>query len=448
MMTRSDLTRFVGLKKLLIQRWPQFLVYLLMLFGFLFVILAGFTGTPVGSANFGIVFVWIAWWALLILVMVPFMGRGWCSICPIPLPGEWLQRGSILAPTAGTVTRKRLRWPNGLRNIWLQNLSFLLLALFSSIILTTPGVTSIVLAGMLFLAIGMSVLFERRTFCRYLCPVGGFIGLFSQVSPLALRVKDKQTCADCSDKPCYNGSANGYGCPWDVFPGGLTRNSYCGLCMECLRTCPYDNIAINSRPFLSDLEKPSSRMDESFKTFLMLGAALVYAGIYLGPWGAVKLAAYSVGSPPWWTFTAVFLLSVLGLLPGLFLAGVWLAKSVSKAVLPLKKAFLSFSTALIPLGLGFWMAFSVSFLFSNASYLLMTLSDPLGRGWDLFGTAGTAWQPILAGVAPFFQAGILLVGLLWSLKVSRNVSAQTRITSIPVTLFSSVVSLAMFRLLA
>ena len=60
--------------------------FFVMLVGFLFAILSGLIGTPVGNRNFGIVFVWIAWWALLILIAVPLLGRGWCSICPIPLP--------------------------------------------------------------------------------------------------------------------------------------------------------------------------------------------------------------------------------------------------------------------------------------------------------------------------------------------------------------------------
>ena len=306
-----------------------------MLVGYVFAILAGLIGTPVGSHNFSIVFVWIAWWAALILVAVPFLGRGWCAVCPIPLPGEWIQRGAVLRPERtlsehGETKWKskgrwlNLRWPKLFRNIWLQNISFLLLALFSSILLTTPNVTGIILAAILFTAMGLSAIFERRAFCRYLCPVGGFIGLYSQTAPIELRIKNKQICVTCDGKPCYNGdsagldtseknastssarrahstrpaplSANGYGCPWDVFPGGLTRNTYCGLCMECIRTCPNDNIAVNLRSFSADLEKPSARLDETFKAFIMLGSAMIYAAVLLGPWGKIKDASYNVGT--------------------------------------------------------------------------------------------------------------------------------------------------------
>jgi polyferredoxin len=192
------------------------------------------------------------------------------------------------------------------RNIWLQNISFLLLALFSSVLLTTPNITGIVLAAMMFAAVGLSIVFERRAFCRYLCPVGGFIGIYSQAAPIELRIKDKQVCANCKDKPCYNGSAAGYGCPWEVFPGGLNKNTYCGLCMECIRTCSHDNIAVNMRPFSADLAKPSTRMDEAFKAFIMLGSSMSYAGVLLGPWGMLKDAAYHVGSGTWFMYAIVF----------------------------------------------------------------------------------------------------------------------------------------------
>ncbi len=159
---RLNLPVILSSKEPLKSRYPQLAVFIVMLVGYIFAILAGLVGTPVGSHNFSIVFVWIAWWAILILVAVPFFGRGWCAVCPIPLPGEWLQRGAVLAPPDRKPKWLNLRWPRAFRNIWLQNISFLLLALFSSVLLTTPNITGIVLAAMLFAAIGLSMVFERR----------------------------------------------------------------------------------------------------------------------------------------------------------------------------------------------------------------------------------------------------------------------------------------------
>ena len=442
-MAKLELTRSPFIKITLKNRYPQLAVFVVMLVGYIFAILAGLVGTPVGSHNFSIVFVWIAWWAILILVAVPFFGRGWCAVCPIPLPGEWLQRGAVLSPPDKKPKWLNRRWPRAFRNIWLQNVSFLLLALFSSVLLTTPYITSIVLAAMLFAAIGLSMVFERRSFCRYLCPVGGFIGIYSQTAPIELRIKDKQFCASCVGKPCYNGSSAGYGCPWDVFPGGLTKNTYCGLCMECIRTCPHDNIAVNARPFSADLAKPTTRIDEAFKAFIMIGAAIIYAGVLLGPWGVLKDAAYNVGSSAWFLYALVFLTIIFLILPGLFCLGILPIRSS----IPFKHRFASLSTALIPLGLIFWVAFSLSFVLMNASYILAALSDPLGLGWNLFGTANVPWRPMLTSILAPAQTLALVGGLIWSARTAQKAANEVKTSAVPIVLFCFVVTVLMLWLL-
>jgi polyferredoxin len=443
-MSRSELTRSPLIKSTLKNRTPQLAVIVFMLAAFLFAILAGFIGTSVGSRNFSIVFVWIAWWAVLILVVVPFFGRGWCAVCPIPVVGDWLQRGAVLEPTPKKPNLLNLRVPARFRNMWMQNISFTLVALFSSVILTTPVITSIVLAAMLFLAIGLSMVFERRAFCRYLCPVGGFIGLYAQTAPIELRIKDKNVCVKCVGKSCYNGSDFGAGCPWDVFPGGLTKNTYCGLCMECIRTCPHDNIAVNLRPFSADLAKPSAKLDEAFKAFIMLGAALIYAYILMGSNGAVKLAAYNVFSPAWFIYTAVFLAVIFILLPGAY----WLVVRIGNVALPVSgKRFAMASTPLIPLGLMFWVAFSLSFVLTNATYILAAFSDPLGLGWNLFGTAAITWQPLLSSLVPPAQTLALVGGLVWSARMAQKSAPEAVISPVPVIVYCLIATLFMLWLL-
>jgi hypothetical protein len=425
-MKRVDLLRLPLVKPLLLSRWPQFLAAVTALAGFILAITAGFVGTPVGSRSFAIIFVWIAWWALLMLIAVPFLGRAWCSICPIPMPGDWLQRGAVLGPEG---KRRglglRLRWPNKLRGIWLQNAAFAMVALFSTVVLTQPQITSAVLLLFLFLAVGASLVFERRAFCRYLCPVGGFIGLYSQLAPVELRVIDKNVCADHTEKTCYTGSADGYGCPWQVFPGGLVKNTYCGMCMECLRTCPHDNIALNLRSFGDDLGRSQHRkLDEVYKAFIMLGSAVLYSAVLLGPWGQLKLAAYTVGSIPWAAYAVSFLLVTLAVLPGIFYLAVLLGRRLAKSTIPAKTAFVTMAYALVPLGLAAWAAFSLSFVFANFSYVWVSLSDPFGWGWDLFGTASTPWQPYLMEYIPYLQVSVLVIGLAWSARAAFRLAGE------------------------
>lgn len=431
--TQLELPRSRRWLGLLRNRWPQLVLRLIALAGFMLAIMAGLLGTPVGNRNFAIIMVWIAWWAVLILVAVPLLGRAWCSICPIPLPGEWLQQGTILKPSGkprkGLLSRLVLgkRWPNPLRNIWLQNAAFSLLALFSIVVLTEPRLTGLVLVGLILMSVATSLIFERRAFCRYLCPVGGFIGLYSQTAPIELRIKDRKVCAAHTVKTCYTGNAEGYGCPWQVFPPGLVKNTYCGLCLECIRTCPYDNIGINLRPFGADLAVPRERkLDEAFKAFIMLGSGLIYMTTLLGPWGALKSAAGNPGSLGWLLYATIFLAIIFGVLPGFFYVLMWLGKHLSRTILPASRLFIQQSYALIPLGLGAWIAFSLGFVFASASYILPALSDPLGWGWNLLGTTGMSWTPYLMAQVPVLQAIILAGGLVWSGMIARKISNESQ----------------------
>lgn len=450
-MRKLNLLDIPVIKTGLISRWPQLIGRGLALAVFVIVIGSGLFGTPVGNRNLSIVLIWIAWWAALILILVPFLGRSWCSLCPLPIPGEWIQQGTLLGPgSKRSGIGMNLKWPKKLRNIWLQNGSFALMALFSAVILTKPAVTAWLLLSMIVGAILMSLVFERRTFCRYVCPVGGFIGLYSLYSPVELRIIEQDTCKNHQIKTCYSGNENGYGCPWNVYPGAMQLNTNCGACFECLRTCPHDNIAINIRSFGEDLGKPGAiKMDESFKAILMLGSAAVYSAIMLGPWGEFKSAAYSIGEYSWWIFAGAFLAINFLILPALFYLAVLITQARTTPGLSVLPAFKAYSGVLIPLGLGAWAAFSLAFVFTNGSYLWGVLSDPLGVGWNLIGSAGANWTPVLSGTTPGLVMAALLFGLIGSGQTAIKISwADQKLGHPwPVILFSFVITVGLLWLL-
>ena len=70
------------------------------------------------------------------------------------------------------------------------------------------------------------------------------------------------------------------------------------------------------------------------------------------------------------------------------------------------------------------VAFTLSFVSSNLSYVWPVLSDPLGWGWNLLGTTDLAWTPYGATVLPILQAGVLLGGLAWTGAAVRHVAAD------------------------
>lgn len=424
------LTRRPFVRRLLARRGLNWLLMLLALPGLLLAILTGLLGTATGSANFGIVFVWIVWWGLLMVVLLPLGGRLWCLVCPVPAPGEWLQRGALVdppdfhvigAPENGNGAATR-RWPKALRGIWLQNAAFLAVALFSAPIFTRPRVSAWVLVAFLAAGMGLAAVYDRRTFCRYVCPLGGFIGVYSLAAPLALRVREPEVCREHRTKDCYVGSSAGYGCPWLERPWQMERNAYCGLCGECFRTCPKDNVELLLKVPGGDLVAAGDwRLDEAGKAFILLACAVIYPIVLLGPWGWVKAWA---GLETWSGFAAyaaAFLGLCLAVLPAIHLAVAAAVRRAAGLEVPLRRLFTALAYPLVPLGLAAWVAFTLAFVFANVSYALPVLSDPFGWGWDLFGTRGVAWRPLLTGWVAPLQAGILIAGLMASIRTAHGV---------------------------
>ncbi len=305
------------LRRLALQRWFPLGLAVVMLLFLVSLLGIGIAGTPVGNRNALVVFVWILWWFLLIAVLLPLASRAWCAACPIPFFGDWLQRRTLLgvrvrgAADAGghgvVIGHNRYfgfgrRWPRALSNLWPQSAGFLLLATFSAVLLTNPLATAVTLGGMVIAATGIAVVFRQRTFCRFLCPVGGFLSLYSMPAPVAVRARDRAVCTNCRQKACLAGNERGWGCPWLEYPSRLERNNACGLCLECLKTCPHDNMSLFLRPPFS--ERRLEGYDEVWKAYLMLALALAYSAVYLGPWGALKDAANIAESGNWPAFLA------------------------------------------------------------------------------------------------------------------------------------------------
>jgi hypothetical protein len=183
----------------------------------------------------------------------------------------------------------------------------------------------------------------------------------------------------------------------------------------------------------------------------MLGSALAFSAVFTGPWGSLKSAAFAIGSPTWILYGLGFLALNLAVMPGSFSLAVWAGQRWSGSKTQLRHAMASHAQVLLPLGLFAWIAFTISFAFPKFNYVLFVLSDPLGWGWNLMGTANTAWSPDVSGFSPILQAGLLLVGLFWSasvsLRLAKTGSQPDFRKTLPVLIFCLVFSLAMLWLL-
>ncbi len=427
---KFDVMEFNIIRRLIKHTAFQFILILLNLLVFWVIILAGLFGSQVGNKNISIIFVWIVWWFLLIAVLLPIVGRAWCTMCPIPVFGEYIQRRGILVKSdkkAEGWVKKPKRWPQRFNNIWLQNLGFLGMATFSPLLVTRPIITGILLGLLFVIATFMMLIFEKRSFCKYVCPVAGFLGLFSMFSAIELRVKDRILCRNHLDKECINGSDTHYGCPFFVHVPTFERNNYCGLCTECVKACPHDNISLNLRPFAEDIVKKGRRIDEAWKSFIMLTLAGLYMIVLLGPWGWLKDLANIFWVPPygwgWANFSTfpihvgIFWFSSLLFTPAIFLGFSAMSRSVARVKgISLKLLFRDLSYELIPLALMAWIAFSIPLLMVNWSYIANVISDPFGLGWNLFGTAELAFNPFYPESIPYLQTLFIIFGLFYAIR--------------------------------
>jgi NAD-dependent dihydropyrimidine dehydrogenase PreA subunit len=106
-----------------------------------------------------------------------------------------------------------------------------------------------------------SLRFEKRFWCRYLCPVGGMNGLFAKLSVLELRAQVGTCSGSCSSYACFKGGpADGEGlttggCPLGTHPAHLADNRNCVLCLTCAQACPHRSVQLALRPPAADLQR-------------------------------------------------------------------------------------------------------------------------------------------------------------------------------------------------
>lgn len=418
---RIDLLRVVpGLRWLVTRRWFQFAVVLPNFLALFFFIIAGLFGSPIGNRNIIVTVVWIFWWFVLITVLVPAGGRVWCMVCPVPFAGEWLARRRLVSVRREAENSRSLRtgglnrrWPHRLSRMWTQNLLFLTLCTVSTILVTRPALTAAVLSAMVVTAIVVHAVFKRRSFCRYLCPLNAWISVYSMASATEVRPRDTARCADCRDHSCAGGSDGAWGCPWMVNPSKLDRNNYCGLCMECIKACPNRNLSIWARPLFSDVS--IRRLDEAFMAMIMITLVIAYTVTLLGPWGTPRSWSNVSEVGNWGGFAlhaAIVWLSALVALPALWGGLARLAKRLAGSPLvSVRDLFIRYSYMLVPVGLLAWIAFSLPLIMLNWTHITSSLSDPLGWGWNILGTANQHWSPLAPEWIPYLQVPLLIIGL-------------------------------------
>ncbi|MHB1790105.1 MAG: 4Fe-4S binding protein [Acidimicrobiales bacterium] len=275
-----DVTRNSLVARLVRNRHFQFFLILPNQIVFWAVIFIGILGTTVPGLNFGAAITWYIWFCLVFVMMV-VVGRAWCSMCPFGGFGEWVQRHTFWNRSERSIGLG-LKFPEPLARIGflIPVVSFLLLTwlgeFFNNAGPGNPAATSFMVLGIVGSALAFFLVFERRTFCRYICPLTTLIGTVGSMGTVAgFRTRDRDICLKCETKDCMRGGEHGYGCPWYTWPGSADSNLYCGLCSECYKACPHDNVGLYLQKPLTSVVAPNRRrIDVAWGIALLWGLVL------------------------------------------------------------------------------------------------------------------------------------------------------------------------------
>lgn len=262
--------------------WPDDINFNFTVYAFAVVVAILFLGPQDREHNVMLTVFWGFWWPGIFLAY-PFLGRVWCAVCPFMIYGELAQRWQLSRGAA------LMKWP---REEAEKYGPWFLFSLFAAILIwedvwhlsDTAALSSWLLLIITGGAVVCSLLFERRFWCRYLCPVGGMNGMFAKLAMTELRARQGVCSAQCDTYHCFKGGPaqlpeglETAGCPVYSHPAQLTDNRNCVLCMTCLKACPHGSVEFRLRPPGIDLwtnHKPMSA--EVSLMFMLLGAVFLH----------------------------------------------------------------------------------------------------------------------------------------------------------------------------
>ncbi|MFH1228513.1 MAG: 4Fe-4S binding protein [Planctomycetota bacterium] len=394
------------LKRMILSTFFIFIIQLVFVAFLLLIIIGGLFGNIYRNINTWLV---IPGWMVFITLLILISGKTWCLVCPWNTMALWLQRLKFFGRT-NNLFSLNLKWIAPFRNMWLASVLLVIIIGLEYVFNMTdsPRLTAYIALIILAAAIISALLFERQSFCRYVCPVGAVSGVYSMLSPLELRSADKDACQKCATKDCIKGNDRGYACPVFEYPGRMDTSLYCILCTECIRTCPKDNIAVNIRSPFSELAglsrsgefPPVSDRSEIWMIVLLLVMSL-FGAVSLSP----RYQAITVLMGQWLGFNVgISLIFSSSVLLGIIL------------FMLINYGFRRAAYAIIPLTLFFHLANTVKLVDLRGAEIVALISDPFGLRWNLFGTAGYLANPLMAPATLWYiNTALIALGIIVAL---------------------------------
>lgn len=428
------LTHVPWLRRVLLSRWYPEAIWVVMMAVFVPITIAGFIGPQTRDSSVTLNLFWAWWWPGYLFLFV-FVGRLWCAVCPFMITAEWLRRLSLKV-----FPRQQLAWNTQWLNRWG---AWVLFGGFVAIYLweqlwdlphhayLSAWLLLVITAG----AVIFSQIYERRLWCRYLCPIGGMNGMFAKLAMVELRSSQQVCGSQCSTFGCYKGSnatpvnfgdalptegqATG-GCPLYSHPAQLQDNRDCMLCMTCLKACPNRSVQLNLRFPNSDLLEHHQGFAAEVALLLLLlgGVCMHHAQRILGWLGFPVLpidANHLLTSTP----IVLALLSIPAVLT-------YLTHAIARYFDPEHPNYLTVIYAYLPFTLAANLAHYIPAAIMEAGQILPVTAKTLGL-------SGAGWPALTwsADVAAFLQGVTLLSALVFSIYPLLRITKRPLLSNLP-----------------
>lgn len=366
-------------------------------------------GPSSAHENPGTALMWVLWWPLIPIVFL-FLGRFWCAICPFATLSDFVQKlVGVNRPVPAFLKRY---------GIWIIDATFIAITWADHVfgIVSSPWGSGILLLLITFAVIVSGAFFQRRTFCRYLCFLGGLSGNYARTGMIALRA-NTDICETCSSKAaCFNGTEKAPACPLFTFPRTMDSNSNCVLCANCIKNCPNDAITLTVRKPTKELWFiRSPKVEESFLAMAIMGIVLIQNVTMLKVWEEILSSVHRITgiTNSAVIFTGVFALGVL--LPVALLSLV--ARIASRTNLESTfQNFARFGYALIPLDVAGHVAHNLFHLLAEGKSVYYSVGS-------LFGSQATGSAALVSnGTIRILQFFILALGFWGSIYTVRRIT--------------------------
>ncbi|MEO8517800.1 MAG: 4Fe-4S binding protein [Dermatophilaceae bacterium] len=372
-------------------------------------------GPPRAHQNAGTALMWVLWWPALPLVYVLF-GRFWCAVCPFAALSDFVQKLVGVNRPVPAFLKKY--------GIWVIDATFLAITWADHVfgIVGSPWGSGVLLLLLTFSVIVSGAFFQRRTFCRYLCFLGGLSANYARTGMVALRA-NTDICSTCTAKAaCFNGTDTVAACPLFSFPRTMEDSANCNLCANCIKACPNDAITLTVRKPTKELWfLRNPKIEESFLAMAIMGIVIIQNVTMLTVWDemlawvnrATGITSYPV------IFTAVFAVGVS--IPVALLALAAKVASLGNLESTLKN-FARFGYALIPLDVAAHVAHNLFHLLSEGKSVFYLVGA-------LFGGQVTGSAALVGnGTIQVLQFTLLALGLAGSLYTARRIAHRRYLT--------------------